>query len=560
MSEILLEARALNVWFDQADGPELHAVRGIDLTLRAGQRTALIGESGCGKSTTLHALLGLLPESAIVGGEIEICGEPALTEGEQGFRHHRWTDVAMVFQGAMNAMNPVHTVGRQLEEVLALRGGIRGDEARERVRELLELVGLLGVHARAYPHQLSGGMRQRACIAMALACRPKVLLADEPTTALDAIVATEIASVLSGLCDELGLALLLVSHDVGLACATCDEMHVMYEGKVLGHGAPQEVIDSAEHPYMRELFDAVADLTDARVSAPEGSGEQAEPVLTVEGLVVEYEAPRTAWQQDRTPVCAVDDVTLEVNLGEFVALIGESGSGKTSLAQSVLRMTRFKSGRVLLDGGDVGAASGRELRDLRRRAQMIFQDPYGSLDPRMTVHQLVEEPLAVHGEGDREGRHARVVEALTAAGLTPPERYLLRYPHQLSGGERQRVALASAIVVRPQLIIADEPVSMLDVSLRAGILQLLDDLRREYRLSLLMITHDIATAMRHADRVVVMRAGRIVETGPTHEVVARPRHEYTRALLSAVPQRHPRSENASAVPQRDPRSEDAPCP
>jgi len=537
MHETLLEARALNIWFTPEHGPELHAVRDMELTLRAGQRAALVGESGCGKSTTLHALLGLLPRNATVGGSIEICGEPALVDGERGFRHHRWTDVAMIFQGAMNSMNPVRTVGGQIEEVLALRGGIRGADAQERIREVLDLVGLRPGVASSYPHQLSGGMRQRACIAMALSCRPKVLLADEPTTALDAIVAADVAGVLSGLCDRLGLALLLVSHDLGLACDTCDDVSVMYGGEVVERGAPEDLIGAPAHAYTRRLFSAVTDLTDARTHARE-TPPASEPVLTIERLRVEYDPPRSSWRGDRTPICAVDDVALQVGRGEFVALIGESGSGKTSLAQSVLRMVRFSEGRVTIAGSDVGTASRRELRALRRRVQMIFQDPYGSLDPRMTVRTLIEEPLAIHGVAEQpEARRARVAEALEAAGLTPAERYLDRFPHQLSGGERQRVALASAIVVKPELLIADEPVSMLDVSLRAGILQLLDDLRTEHRLSLLMITHDIATAMRHADRVVVMYAGRIVETGTTHEVVAQPLHPYTKALLAAVPQR-----------------------
>jgi peptide/nickel transport system ATP-binding protein len=541
MPEILLEARGLNVWFDdEHGGPPAHAVRGVDVVLRAGQRSALVGESGSGKSTTLHALLGLLPQSATVGGSIEICGEPALLDGESGFRHHRWTDVAMVFQGAMSSMNPVRTVGAQIKEVLALRGGVRGKAAGERVEELLGLVDLRPAVASSYPHQLSGGMRQRASIAMALACNPKVLLADEPTTALDAIVATDVAAMLSGLCDRLGLALLLVSHDLGLACSTCEDVSVMQDGVVVEQGAPSDLIAAPKHPYTGTLFSAVADLSDARTGARE-LPQAPEPVLRIEGLRVEYDPPRSAWRGDRTPICAVDDVALEVGRGEFVALIGESGSGKTSLAQSVLQLVRPRGGRVMVADSDVVTARGRELRGIRRSVQMIFQDPYGSLDPRMTVRTLIEEPLEIHGIAEgADARAERVREALESAGLAPAERYLDRFPHQLSGGERQRVALASAIVVKPALLIADEPVSMLDVSLRAGILQLLDDLRREHELSLLMITHDIATAMRHADRVAVMLAGRIVEIGTTHEVVANPRHEYTKALLAAVPQRTPR--------------------
>jgi peptide/nickel transport system ATP-binding protein len=612
----LLEIQGLEVFFDLPGG-ELHAVQGVDLSLDAGDRLAIVGESGSGKTTTILALMGLLPPTASISGEVRLNGRNLLIGGERGTDDWRWRDIATVFQGAMNALNPVRSVGWQITEPMEVHGTATGHVARERTRELLSLVGLPPAIEQAFPHQLSGGMRQRAAIAMALACEPKVLLADEPTTALDVVVQASILDLLRRLSDELELALILVTHDLAAAAATCPRLAVMYAGRLIETGPVLDISAGPEHPYTRQLFDAIPDLYDRKsVHAIPGSpprldqgivgcsfaprcdvreercdherpvlqivsrewaaachlampvaerpaavaivtdptaqpiarrADDAEPVdsaLALDEIFVTF--PRRRGLSDllrgrpRAVVRAIDGLSLQLAPGEMIAIVGESGSGKTTTAHAIVGNVATSNGRVVVSGQDVSAMNRKAKRGLREQVQLVYQDPYESLDPRMRVRAILDEPLRVNGIGDgRRDRQRLAIEALRKVGLDPPELFLNRFPHEMSGGQRQRVAIAAALVMNPSILVADEPVSMLDVSVRAEVLDVLDALRRDHDVAIVMITHDLSTAAHYADRIAVMYLGRIVEEGPATEVVTAPRHPYTRALVDAVPGAHP---------------------
>jgi peptide/nickel transport system ATP-binding protein len=594
----------------------------------------VVGESGCGKTTLMMALMGLLPPNASVSGRIVLDGVDILAGGEATMAPHRWTDVALVFQGAMNSLSPVKRVAWQIAEPMLVHGTDARSAVGARVAELLDLVGLPARTGALFPHELSGGMRQRVAMAMALACRPRLLLADEPTTALDVMVQAQLLDLLAGLSDELGLAVVLVTHDLPIVVQTCARAAVMYAGRIAEEGTVEQLALAAGHPYTRLLFAATPDLAgggptrsiegspprldqpvvgcafrprcpdavdrcgaerpallsvaggadpvpvvhrsachlttachsttvpdplapptaDAPaapgVTAPAtedpAAGDETETrtIARVSDLRAEYPVRRgvvgTLLRRPVEVARVVDGVSLTVDRGELVALVGESGSGKTTTAQAMLGNVRPTQGRIVLDGVDVARAGRSGLKALRRRVQMVYQDPYESLDPRLRVRDLVAEPLRIHHlGGTARARTERVDDALAQVGLLPVDLYADRHPHELSGGQRQRVAIAAGLVVGPSLLIADEPVSMLDVSVRAGILNLFDRLRRDHDLGVLMITHDLSTVAHHADRVAVMYAGRIVEQGPTAEVLAHPRHPYTIALLSVVPSRRP---------------------
>lgn len=555
-----LEFVDLNVWFDprdQKNGKPIHTVKNLSLTVAPGERVGLVGESGCGKTTTILAAIGLLPASATVGGEVRIDGVNVIEHGEAGMQPYRWTDIAMVFQGAMSAFNPVKTVGWQIREALGVHGIARGRFAVERTRELLDLVGLPTGSDDKYPHQLSGGMKQRAVIAMALACDPKVLLADEPTTALDVVVQDQVLRLLVRLSVDLGLGLVLVTHDLGVVAQTCTRAAVMRDGEIVEMGPVDDLYRRPAHPYTRTLFESTPNLDDIRPttdgSATAGPAKKA-PLLEVSGLRVTYanlsQRPRRRWFSRSTattgterevtePADAVADVSIEVAEGELVALVGQSGCGKTTTLQAILGMQPVQAGSIRIDGTDVVGLGARAWRPLRRNVQMIYQDPYEALDGRLRVEDTVMEPLVVHRIGaDRRERRALVADALRDVGLNP-DVFAGRYPHELSGGQRQRVAIAASLALRPRLLLADEPVSMLDVSLRTGLLELLDRLRREHRMGILMITHDLSTAAAYADRIIVMREGRIVEAGEPWQIVHEPTEDYTRKLLASVPSPDP---------------------
>ncbi|WP_025155776.1 dipeptide ABC transporter ATP-binding protein [Leifsonia aquatica] len=588
MTAAALEIRDLNVWFDPRDGGDepVHTLRGIDLSVAPGERVGLVGESGCGKTTTILAAMGLLPASATVSGSVLVDGQDVIARGEAGIRRYRWTDIAMVFQGAMSAFNPVRTIGWQIREALEVHGVASGKAAVARTRELLRQVGLPdGTDAR-FPHQLSGGMKQRAVIAMALSCEPRVLLADEPTTALDVVVQNQILELLVRLSRELNLALVLVTHDLGVVAQACTRAAVMRAGEIVEEGDVDDLYRRPQHPYTRELFEATPNLYDVEDVPHPAEGAD---LLEVRGLRVVYgqkarrrgrgavpgaidftdpapspiatptegiatgrirsddEVSIALSDADETtaaPPAAVDGVDLIVREGELVALVGQSGCGKTTTLQAVVGMQAATSGSIRIDGTEVTGLSPRQWRPLRRDVQLIYQDPYEALDGHLRIQDLVLEPLQVHRIGSSAAeRRALLADALNDVGLDP-EVFAGRFPHELSGGQRQRVAIAASLVLRPRLLLADEPVSMLDVSVRTGVLQLLDRLRREHRMGILMITHDLSTAAAYADRIVVMRAGRIVEQGEPWQIVNEPREEYTKRLLESVPSPDPLRRNA----------------
>ena len=511
----LLELRGLGVHY-RTDRGEVAAVRGVDLTLEAGETLGLAGESGCGKSTVAMSVLRLLPKSARVEGEVLLDGEDVGAMSWGRLRAVRWAQASVVFQGAMHALNPVHRVGDQIAEPIRLHGG------SARVADLLDQVELPAAKARAYPHELSGGQKQRVMIAMALACEPRLVIADEPTTALDVIVQAQVLGVLSRLVAEQGIGLVMISHDLSVLASTCDRLAVMQNGEVVEQGPAREVITAPTHPHTQALaaaFPTVGDPEFRHVGADEV--RTSTPLLRVEGLRVDFRGVR-----------AVKGIDFEIGSGEIVALVGESGSGKTTTARTLLGLQRPTGGRVLFEGAPL-PTSGKALREYRRQVQLVFQDPTSALNPRHSVYESVAEGLRIHKVPGDEA--ALVADALSKAELRPPELFFPSLPHELSGGQRQRVVIAGALALGPRLLVADEPVASLDASVRGEILALLLRLRRELGLAALVITHDLGLAWTIADRVAVMHQGELVEQGTVEQVLLDPRHDYTRRLLAAVP-------------------------
>ncbi len=508
----LLRVDNLNVWYgarDPASRARIQVLHDVSFDLMPGERLGLIGESGSGKTTIASACMGLLASSAEVSGRIFLEGRDILRDGEASVAPHRWKDIAMVFQGAMNAFNPVRTIGWQIAEAMEVQNMPRGRFGLQRVGELLELVGIPAAQAAGYAHEFSGGMRQRAMIAMALACSPKVLLADEPTTALDVMVQRQVLDLLVDLSRKLELGVILVTHDLGVVAEACTRAVVMLDGRAVETGATADLFSRPAHAYTASLLTASpgyeSRLQSGSGPLPPVRASSRKPLLTIEGLTVGY-AERASLRQMMggkrpAPRAVVKGLDLTVAAGEIVALVGRSGCGKTSTLQSVMRMQPARAGRILFEGQDIMALKGRALRRVRRDIQMIYQDPYESLDSRFRVIDTVMEPLQIHGIGrNRAERMVLVCQALERVGLTPVDDFLRRFPHELSGGQRQRVAIAAGVVLSPKLILADEPTSMLDVSIRSGILDLLAGLCRDGGLSVLMITHDLSTAASYADR------------------------------------------------------------
>ncbi|WP_435971840.1 dipeptide ABC transporter ATP-binding protein [Streptomyces sp. Qhu_M48] len=633
----LLDVQGLDVEFTTPDGGTLHAVRDVSFTLRRGETLAVVGESGSGKSTTALALLGMLPGTGrVAGGTVRLDGEDLVTAGEERLRAVRGVRVGMIFQDPMTALNPVLTVGRHLDEVLRAHAGrdrttgrdttgrppgtdrpgtttdrpgttsgrdkpARRDRAARRARavELLRLVGIPDPERRLddHPHQFSGGQRQRVLIAMALAGEPDILLADEPTTALDATVQDQILTLLGDLTRTTGTALVLITHNMGVVARACDRVLVMYGGTVVEDGPTAEVLSHPRHPYTAGLLAAVP-----RLSAPSGTrltgipgtppdlglplagcafaarcafaedrchtaapplvaltdtvraaclpaAERDEPlppppppartdrpapgavVLTAEGIRKTYRG------RGRRSFTALDDVSLTLAAGETLGIVGESGSGKSTLARVLAHAHPADAGRILLEGQDVTRPGRAELHSVRRRVQMVFQDPYASLNPRMSVGEIVAEPLRAFGIGAPGERAGRVAELLRRVGLDPAAAD--RPPRSFSGGQRQRIGIARALAPEPSVLICDEPVSALDVSVQAQIVGLLTDLQRDLGLALVFIAHDLAVVRQVSHRIAVMHEGRIVETGGADELCDHPRDPYTRALLAAAPEPAP---------------------
>ncbi|GAA1954588.1 ABC transporter ATP-binding protein [Amycolatopsis minnesotensis] len=525
----LLEVSDLEVSF----GP-VAAVRGAGFRLMPGERVAVVGESGSGKSTMAHAIMGLLPGSGrVTGGEIRLRGEDIARADEKRLRRLRGREIGLVPQDPMSNLNPVSRIGRQVEETLLVHGMATRREVRARAVEVLGEAGLPdpGRRARQYPHEFSGGMRQRVLIAIGLACRPDLLIADEPTSALDVTVQRQILDHLDELTRELGTAMLLVTHDLGLAADRADQVVVMSRGEVVEAGPARQVLTEPRHEYTRRLVAAAPALARTSPRAAVSPGPVPSPVLEVEGVSKEYRLRGAA--RGAGVFRAVEDVSFTVEKGRTTAIVGESGSGKTTTARMVLGLIPVTGGIVRLGGKEVVGLRGARLKAARRTMQPVFQDPYASLDPMFTVDRLIAEPLRVFGVGDRASRGARVRELLDQVAL--PAEVAQRYPNELSGGQRQRVAIARALALSPGLVVCDEAVSALDVLVQDQILKLLARLQEELGVSYLFISHDLAVVRSIADEVVVMREGRVVEQGAVDRVLDAPADPYTRRLLDAIP-------------------------
>src|SRR3954464_14989283 len=559
----LLEIIDLDVAFRSPQGKDVPAVRKANLVVYPGQTVAIVGESGSGKSTTAHAIINLLPGTGkVTGGQILFQGRDLAKLPPGEFQGVRGDDIGLVPQDPMSNLNPVWKIGYQVSE--ALRANGKRAEVKRQSAQLLSEAGLGDPERRMkqYPHEFSGGMRQRTLIAIGLAARPKLLIADEPTSALDVTVQRQILDHLETLTAELGTAVLLITHDLGLAAERAEHLVVMYRGQVVESGPARKILTDPQHPYTRRLVasapslvarrsdtaaaraevveraEQVADATvrEGGVTAAEDAAIPRVPapgqdVLTIEKLTKVYKirgAGRSAGEFK-----AVDDVSFAVRRGTTTAVVGESGSGKSTLAQMVLRLTEPTSGRVLFDGADVTGFDRKAQFAFRRRVQPIFQNPYGSLDPTYSIYRTIEEPLRLHGVGNKSEREATVREMLDRVSL--PATVMRRYPNELSGGQRQRIAIARALALRPEVVVCDEAVSALDVLVQAQILDLLSELQAELGLTYLFITHDLAVVRQIADQVCVMQSGKLVEYADTDAVFDNPQQEYTRALLNAIP-------------------------
>ena len=561
-SSLLLDIRQLDVRFKGSQGTQ-RAVRGLDLQLHKGETLALVGESGCGKSTTALSILRLLAPGAQISGQILFDGQDIVQLPLDDLRRLRGREISMIFQEPMTSLNPVYTVGTQIAETLREHEKLSAAAAHKRAIELLDLVRIPDPQRRAndYPHQLSGGQRQRVMIAMAVACSPRLLVADEPTTALDVTIQAQILELLDQLRRELSMSLLLITHDLGVVAQWADRVAVMYDGEKVEEASAQRLFAAPAHPYTRGLMGASLhagqDLhyTEARLPEiqtrlnPETGvrsfhlhtpktrlrDEIANTATnaTAHNTLLSVEKLSTEYASRNGTVRAVDDVSFTISVGETVGLVGESGCGKSTLSKTLLRLLPPASGRIVLEGTDLAQLQGNALQPWRQRMQMVFQDPYASLNPRRTVYDILDTVLYVHGNRSRQDRQQRIANILDRVGL--PRDAGNRYPHEFSGGQRQRIGIARALVVKPSLVICDEPVSALDVSIQAQILNLLVELKEEFKLSLLFISHDLAVVRYIADRVLVMHNGRFVETGDHQSIWTNPRHDYTRSLITAVP-------------------------
>jgi len=507
---------------------------GIDLAVEKGEILGLIGESGSGKSMTALSVMRLLPEGAHATGRIALDGVDLLVKSEREMCGIRGKDIGMVFQEPMTALDPLKTIGEQVAETVLTHTSTSRAEAAHLARDTLDRVGLSPERfpLDRYPHELSGGQRQRVVIAMAIALRPRLLIADEPTTALDVTTQAQILALLKRLVAEDGMGMIFITHDLAVVAGLADRVAIMRRGEIVETGATATVFRALTHPYTRALFSASSHVPDRTPPPPPAPG--AAPVLTVEGVVRDYRLPRRTLFRPPAHFRAVDGVSLTIERGENVGLVGESGSGKSTLARAIMALEPLQGGAVVLDGETLNAVAGASPK-ARRKMQVVFQDPYGSFDPRQRVARLVTEPFHLLGAEAPIGaeRQARIAEALETVGLSAAD--ASKYPHEFSGGQRQRIAIARALIIRPALIILDEAVSALDVAIRAQILDLLAALSSRLKLSYLFISHDLHVVRAITDRVLVMKAGRIVESGPTEQVFRNPRHEYTQQLIAAAP-------------------------
>jgi len=567
----VLEVKDLQVHFDLPEGL-IRAVNGISFSIPQGGTVALVGESGSGKSVVSQAIMGILPRPARIAGGSILFHDPlqpgtaidiaTLPRGGSAMRQLQGGRISIIFQEPMTSLSPLHTIGDQISEALKLHRKAGDTQARELTAEMLRLVGFPDPERalRTYAFELSGGLRQRAMIAMALVCRPALLIADEPTTALDVTIQAQILKLLKDLQSELGMAILMITHDLGVVANMADEIVVMYHGQAMERGGLHDIFGNPQHPYLKALLHAVPRFNmkpgERLVPLREIKGEvggllrsnapakapMGETLLEVEHVSKSFSLRKGGLFRPAnaaSSVIAVDDVSFTVQRGECLGLVGESGCGKTTTSKLILRAITPDSGNIRFKGADVLKLEGDDLFRYRRQVQFIFQDPFSSLNPRMTVFDILSEPLVIHKIGDADERFERVKELMTLVGLDP--RFLRRYPHSFSGGQRQRIGIARALALQPELLICDEPVSALDVSIQAQILNLLKDLKAELGLTYIFVSHNLAVVDYVADRIAVMCAGRLVELAPRAQLFNNPIHPYTKALLSAVPKPDPDS-------------------
>ena len=525
----LLSVRDLSVAFSQG-GKVSTAVDRISFDIAKGETVALVGESGSGKSVSALSVLKLLPYPAASHptGQILLDGSDLLALSEKELRKVRGNRITMIFQEPMTSLNPLHTIEQQIVEILSLHRGMRERQARERTLELLKEVGIRDPEKRlgAYPHQLSGGQRQRVMIAMALANEPELLIADEPTTALDVTVQAQILELLAKLKERKGMSMLFITHDLGIVRKVADRVCVMTKGKIVESGPTKEIFDNPQHEYTRHLLAAEPK------GKPPVADETARTVMAGKDVKVWFPIKQGFFRRVVDHVKAVDGIDVTVRAGQTLGVVGESGSGKTTLGLALARMISSQ-GRISFDGRDINELSFAQMRPLRRELQIVFQDPFGSLSPRMSVSEIIEEGLKIHEPAlSAEDRDGRVVGVLNEVGLDPQTRF--RYPHEFSGGQRQRIAIARAMVLKPKFVMLDEPTSALDMSVQAQVVDLLRDLQKKHDLAYLFISHDLKVVRALANDVIVMRNGQIVEHGPSQQIFESPQTDYTKALISAA--------------------------
>ncbi|OWV96405.1 microcin ABC transporter ATP-binding protein [Rhizobium sp. R72] len=528
-AETLLSVRDLSVAFHQGGDTSI-AVDHVSFDIRKGEVVALVGESGSGKSVSANSILRLLPYPAAShpSGEILFKGKDLLKASDKALREVRGNDITMIFQEPMTSLNPLHTIEKQIAEILELHQGVTGQAARTRILELLNQVGIREPEKRlkAYPHELSGGQRQRVMIAMALANRPELLIADEPTTALDVTVQAQILELLRQLKGQHGMSMLFITHDLGIVRKFADRVCVMTKGKIVETGTVEEVFRNPQHEYTRHLL----------ASEPRGEPPRTDPSkpIVMQGSDIRVWFPIKAGLMRKVVdhVKAVDGIDLQLRAGQTLGVVGESGSGKTTLGLALTRLISSQ-GRISFVGKDIASYSFTEMRPLRNQLQVVFQDPYGSLSPRMSVGDIIAEGLKVHERSlSYEERDQRVCWALEEVGLDPLTRW--RYPHEFSGGQRQRIAIARAMVLKPRFVMLDEPTSALDMSVQAQVVDLLRDLQKKHDLAYLFISHDLKVVKALANDVIVMRFGKVVEQGPSAKIFSAPKDDYTKALMAAA--------------------------
>ncbi|MGB0681120.1 MAG: ABC transporter ATP-binding protein [Magnetovibrionaceae bacterium] len=525
----LLTVKELSVSFGKPPG-EVKAVRGVSFQLDKGETLALVGESGSGKSVSALSVMQLLPypHAWHPSGSVTFEGKELMGAPERELRGLRGNDIAMIFQEPLNSLNPLHSIEKQIAEVLLVHKGMKGERARERVCELLTLVGLEEATSRldAFPHQFSGGQQQRIMIAMALANEPKLLIADEPTTALDVTVQAQILKLLGELQTKFNMALLMITHDLGIVRGMADRVCVMNDGEIVEAGETRGVFDAPQHPYTRQLLAAEPS------GRPDPVDDNAEEVMSADDLKVWFPITRGLLKRTIGHVKAVDGISLRVKRGQTLGIVGESGSGKSTLGRALLRL-ESSTGGLTFQGRDLRPCSQKDLRPLRKEMAIVFQDPFGSLSPRLSAGQIIEEGLLVHGLGKKgEERRKMIGEALEEVGLEADMQD--RYPHEFSGGQRQRINIARALVLKPSVIVLDEPTSALDVSVQAQIVDLLRDLQKRHNLAYLFISHDLKVVRALSHHIMVMRKGKVVEAGSADQVFDAPQQPYTRALMAAA--------------------------